>query len=792
MKRPPYLAVGLLSAAALSYEILLTRLFAIIQWHHFAYMMISVAMLGYGAAGSLTAVLRERLLARHETVFAGGAAAFGVSAVACFLAAQALAFNPLEALWGGGQFARLGLIYLCLLVPFFCAAMALCVAFSRHGGVAPRLYAADIGGAGAGAAGVILLLFLLPPMRALAVIGALGMGAAAAILWREKNRAALVLAGAGLALAMLPAALLPLVPSEYKELSQALRIGGARVEAEESSPLGLLTVVSSPAAPFRYAPGMSLSVAGEPPPQLGVFTDAGGFTAITRFDGDLAPLAYLDGLTSALPYHLLKQPRVLVLGAGGGQDVLQALHHRAATVDAVELDGHLAALVEQRFGDFSGRPYSRPGVTLHLAEARGFAAATSQRFDLIQLSLVDAFASSAAGLTALAESYLYTGEAYAAYLARLEPGGLLAVTRWISLPPRDLPRLAATAIAALERQGVREPGKRLALIRSWRTGTLLVKNGDFTTEESQRIRAFCRERSFDIDWLPGLHPEEGERFNLLDRPYFRDAMEALLGPQRQAFLDDYKYRIEPVSDDRPYFFQFFKWGSLPEFFALRASGGMPLMEWGYPVLVATLAQATLLGALLILLPLGLARLPHAGRGRTAAYFAALGLAFMFVEIAFIQKLMLFLSHPLYAVAVALAGFLLFAGLGIRLAARAVSEERTARRALLAVAGLALLYLLLLPALTPLLLRLPDAARIAAALLLIAPLAVAMGMPFPLGLRRLSQSAPAMLPWAWGVNACVSVVAAVLATLLATHWGFNTVVLAAAGVYLSAVAVFPRS
>ncbi len=792
-ERPPYLAVGMLSAAALAYEVLLTRLFAIIQWHHFAYMMISVAMLGWGAAGTLVAILRAPLLRRRHAAFAAAAGLFGVSAVVCFLLAQAIAFNPLEAVWDSRQFLRLGLIYLCLCVPFLSAAVALCLAFSRFGAEAPRLYSADIVGAGLGAMGVVVLLMALPPTLALLAVAGVGL-AAAALALGLRQRPAWVMLVAALLLPLAPGHWVRLQPSQYKDLAQTLDILGTRVLAERTSPLGLLTVVESREVPLRHAPGLSLAAKREPPEQLAVFIDGDGPLPVVRYRGDPAPLAYLDGLTWALPYHLLERPRVLVLGAGGGEAVLQALYHRARTVDAVEIDPQLISLVQDTLADFSGRPYSQPGVRVHVSDARAFVAGSRERFDLIQLVLVDAFGASAAGLGALAESYLYTVEALGAYLDRLEPGGLLAITRWIDLPPRDLIKLAATAIAALEAGGVEAPGAHLALIRSWKTGTLLVSKDPLSAQRIERLRRFCRERGFDVDWYAGMRAEEANRYNQLARPYLFEALTALLGPGRQGFIERYKYRIAPATDDRPFHFHFFRWASLPEWLRLRERGGVSLMEWGYPVLVATLAQATLAGILLILLPLALAgqHLPRHGRGPVLGYFALLGLAFMFVEIAFIQRFMLFLGHPLYAVAVVLAGFLVFAGLGSRLTARLTwAPQRIVTLATLAIAALALAYLALLPPLFHALAGLPDPARIVVSLVLIAPLALAMGMPFPLGLKRLAAAAPPFIPWAWGINACVSVAAAALATLLAMHLGFSAVVGLAVVGYLAAAALFVR-
>jgi hypothetical protein len=798
-------AVSLVSAAALAYEILLTRLFAIIQWHHFAYMMISVALLGYGAAGTMVTLLRPQLESRFVLAFAAAAAAFGASAMACFLLAQALPFNALEFLWDLWQPLWLLAIYLLLLVPFFFAAVCVCLAFTRYAAQARRVYTFDLVGAAFGSLGVILALFALRPATVLACVAALG-AIAAALFWltagaRPRGAALLPLA---LAVAALVAAQTPtgqLRISQYKSLSKALEVMGARVLAERSSPLGQVSVVESKAVPFRYAPGLSLNAPQPPPDQLGLFTDGEGFSALNRYDGSRETLVYLDYLTSALPYHLTSEPRVLVLGAGAGTDVLQALYHGAATVDAVELNPQMADLVEREFGEFSGRPYSRPGVHLHIAEARGFAAASRDHFDVIQLGLLDAFGASAAGLYALNESYLYTVEALQRYLMRLRPGGYLAITRWVDLPPRDTLKLFATAVVALEKGGVRDPGARLAMIRNWNTGTLIVKNGELTPQDVARLREFCRSRGFDLVWHPGMRAGDADTFNRLQQPYFHEGAVALLGGQRADFIERYKFNIAPATDDRPYFFHFFRWKALPELLQLRDRGGLPLLDWGYPLLIATLVQALVLAAALILLPLARLRSPGARIGagvrwRTAAYFAALGTGFMFVEIAFIQKFILFLSHPLYAVAVVLFAFMLFAGLGSLLSQRLAKEVAPGIVLLVPpIAAIALLcgvYLIWLPEVINALIALPDAARIAITVLLILPLGLSMGMPFALGLEALGARTPALVPWAWGINACASVAGAVLASVLAIHAGFNAVLIVAVVLYASTLASFPAT
>jgi hypothetical protein len=294
-----------------------------------------------------------------------------------------------------------------------------------------------------------------------------------------------------------------------------------------------------------------------------------------------------------------------------------------------------------------------------------------------------------------------------------------------------------------------------------------------------------------------MRAQDADRYNLLDRPYFYEGATALLGPERDAFIADYKFDIGPATDDRPYFFHFFRWRALPELLRLKGQGGLPLLEWGYPLLVATLLQAMLASAALILLPLWVlgrrdrAPLTEGGRWRVAVYFAAIGLAFMLVEIAFIQKFGLLLGHPLYAIAVVLFAFLLSAGVGSRLSEGLLPSRLRIGLPVLAIAGISGLYAFLLPVLLPIVAALPDAVRIAIGVALILPLGFAMGMPFPAGLARVAASGERLVPWAWGVNACASVIGAIAATLAAIHFGFTAVLVAAIALYAAAAACAPR-
>ncbi len=796
--RPPLASVAVISAAALAYEVLLMRLLSIVHWHHFAYMIISVALLGYGVSGTFLALARNRLRGKFKAAYITNATLFGLAALGGFLLAQSLPFNALEVLWDPVQPLWLAAIYLLFLVPFFCAANCICLALAEFGTRVHTTYSVDLLGAGAGAVGVIALLYVAEPITALKVVCACGL--LSAFLASVELRAGPAWLKASL-LAMAVGLFFPIITprlemSQFKGLAQTLEVTGAKVIDQRSSPLGLLTTVRSDEVPVRHAPGLSLSAPSGPPDQLAVFTDGEGMQAISRHEDDPAALDYLDYLTGALPYHLLEEPRVLVLGAGTGGGVRQALHLGARGVDAVELNPQVVALVEDTFGDYAGRPYSNPQVRLHMGDARGFVSGTEQRYDLVQLALLDAHGAASAGLQALGENYLYTLEGFRALLGTLRPGGMVSVTRWVQLPPRDGLKTLATARAALAASGVERPGDYIAMIRGWNTTTLLIGESPFSDSALDRLRAFCEARSFDLAYYPGMPDKEANRYNQLPEPWFYRGAIRILGADREAFFDEYKFDIRPATDDRPYFSRFLKWATIPEILRLKGQGGLPLLEQGYLVLVLTLVQATVISVALVLLPLW-RRKPLAqartgvatSRGRSLIYFFLVGTAFMLIEIAFIQKFVLFLHHPIFAVATVLGAFLVFAGLGSALSAR-WPATRNVSRPVAGIVALALAYLPGLPWLFDHLLHIGQGGRVLIAVALTAPPALLMGMPFPLGLRRLASGDADLIPWAWGMNGCASVISAIAATVLAIHLGFTVVVMVAVVAYTFAALMFP--
>ncbi len=727
--------------------------------------MISLALLGYGASGTFLALLRNWLLPRGVTVAAAAAAAFALTAIGAFLISQRIEFNSLEIIWSRRQLGILFVLYLLFAIPFFCAATSVGLTLARFGEESPRIYRADLLGGGSSAAVITLMLFILHPLDCLLLIGCIALASAALFLRLHRIWVPILLAAGFAAIIAARPLLFPLRVSQFKELSIALRLPGARIVEQRSNALALLTVVENSKVPFRFAPGLSLNYIGEIPKQIGVFSDGSSPSVIS------ARGPHLDFVPSAVVYHLRgKLQNVAIIGAGGGTEVLSALDHGAERITAVEINPQMVDVVRR-----TSQLYSDPRVTVITAEARHFIGSTAQSYDLIQIALLDSLTASAAGVQALSTSYLYTVEAFQELMTRLRPGGYLIITRWMQVPPRDMVKLLATAVAAIE-----SPRRSLALIRSWNTASLILKRGELDRSELDALRQFADERSFDVDYAPGINRSETNRYNVLEESYLFDAASALLHGAREDFFERYKFFVRPATDNRPFFFHTFKWRVLPELVRLRERGGMPLIEWGYFVVVAGVMQALVASLVLIVAPLLWIR----GTGgaepvwRLIAYFASIGFGFLFLEIAFIHSLTLILGHPLYAVAVALASFLLFAGIG-----SGYSKRFQLRPAIpIAVAAAALVEIAVVRGLSGAIVGLNTPSRLLISVVLVAPLAFLMGMPFPLALRRLSRVDPATVPWAWAINGSASVVSAMSATILAVHTGFSGVAVAAAVLY----------
>jgi hypothetical protein len=811
MKRAHYVLMFFTSFSVLAYEILLMRLLSIGWWHHFASMVISLALLGFGASGALLFLLYRRMEKKLDGWLLILAFLTALSFSLSFGLSQQTGLDPLQLIWQKKAWPAMFLTYVFMGIPFLFAGAIVGIILTRAREEAYRMYAVDLLGAGFGALLAVPALYLGPPWILLPFLGGVVLLGATGLCLRISGilkGACLLVIAAGLII--LCCRVLPPIPKIHhtKGLPMALSLPDAAVEATNVGPQGMIHVVGSSA--IREAAGLSLAFTQDDeskeasiPPQKLIFLDGESLGALTQFTGDPKELQYLDYTPMALPYHVRHPKRVLVLGAGGGTDVLLALRRHAREIVAVEANPQVADLIQGSFASFTGGLYSRPEVNLKIREARQFIHSTDEAFDLIQLSLLDSFGLAAGGLASAEESYLYTVEAFCLYLSKLSDSGIVAVTRWLKLPPRDSLRLVATVTEALKRTfSTPTPERHLLFIRSWRTTTVLISRSPFTEEEIASAARFCDRRSFDMAFYAGMKEERANRYDRLKEPYFFLGSRALSSEMSGDFLDAYVFNVSPTTDDRPYFSHFFRWDKALVLFRHLRAESLPLIELGYVFIVATLVQAVAASAIFILLPLlFLGRFgPQAekrgdrpGKGNvpgTLLYFGLVGLAFMIIEMALLPKFSFLLAHPIYAAALVLSTVLVFAGWGSL--SIGMFQARWNGFLWLAAAGICFwvgFMALFGERLFAIAITWPLWARLGVAVGVSGSLAFFLGWPFPAGLRVTSKHSPNLVPWAWGVNGCASVVGAVMGKLLSISFGFQWTTVTACVLYLAAVGAF---
>lgn len=807
--RSYYLLMFFTSLSVLAYEILLMRLLSIVWWHHLAYMVISLALLGFGAAGSFLFLFLDRLKSKLDSWLLLLSLLTALSFTLSFGLSQKTDLDPLQLVWRGREWLTMLLTYLIMGLPFLFAGGVVGILLTVAGKKAHRMYAADLLGAGCGALAAVPALYLGPPWTLLPFLSGLVLAGAVGVCLRTfRLRKGSTLLFTAACLIVAGYRILPPTPKIHhtKGFATALALPDAEVEAERVGPQGMVQVIGSSA--IREVPGLSLAFTLDDssrdsgiPTQKQIFLDAESIGPMTRFTGDQWDLQHLDYTTMALPYHVRHPRRVLVLGSGGGRDILLALGQGVSDITAVEANRQVADLLRGPFEAFTGHLYSRKEVDLKIEEARRFMHSTPRTFDLIQLSLLEAFGSSAGGLASADEDYLHTVEAFSLYLSKLTDSGMVSVTRWLKLPPRDSLRVVATALEALRRMKTRsDPEKHLLFIRSWKTSTILLSKRPFEDEELAAAARFCDFRSFDPAYYAGMKKERANRYDILETPYYFLGASALCSKQARPFVEDYLFNIAPSTDDRPYFSHFLRLDKARGLFEHLGRAWLPLIEAGYVFIVATLVQAVVAGGAFILLPLLFLRRIGPGRGMgrrgqgkvlgTLLYFACVGLAFMLIEMALLPKFTLLLAHPIHSAASVLSSILIFAGLGSLCAGRI--QASWSRFLWVALFGITLWVGFMSLGRKELFAQCilwPFWARLAVTVGLSGVLAFFLGWFFPAGLRVTAETSPALVPWAWAVNGCASVVGAVIGKMLSIGFGFQLTTILAGVLYLAAVGVF---
>jgi hypothetical protein len=564
--------------------------------------------------------------------------------------------------------------------------------------------------------------------------------------------------------------------SPFKELSQALRYPGAEHLGTYQTGFSRVDAFMSPLV--RYAPGLSLTYLDELPEQIGLATDASAISALTKVDKE--NMKFLDHLPPALAYKIRDRESALIINPRGGLSVLLARHHGVPEIAAVELNRLFPSVINKNFPEFSGNLYSRDTTT---GLARSILKTTPRAYDVIDYSLTGSVPSALFGI---AEDYELTVEAFEEYLSHLSDHGVLSLSLYIIPPPRTELRLMSTVAVALGNLGIRHIERKIAVMRSWGSLSILAKTSDFTPDEIRRIRDFAERNRFDVVYYPGIRKEETNVYVQMDSKEYDAAFARMLNArERQQFLRDYLFDVGPVSDDNPFFHFFLKTRNIGDIHRIMGGKWQFFIEEGL-ILPAVLLQASILSLALLMIPALFGKRGGMRFDPMLLYFALIGLGFMFVEVPLIQKMILPLEHPSFAVATVLASLLVSSGTGSLLSQR--HRQLQSPNVLLVLAVLLVPHALSIDFLSGHMLSFPIALRLILSFLVIAPVGVLMGIPFPAGMGMLGRKSPLLIPWAWAVNGCFSVLAPAMAMLLAVSVGFRGVFLAGSLMYLLAFLV----
>jgi hypothetical protein len=794
------LGLLLVSAAALCFQINLTRLFSVSQFYHFAFMVVSIALLGMGASGTFLAMRKVKPGEIEEKVFPWLAIGTGGSMLGSYLLVNHLPFDSFSIFVQPIQILILLLHYAALATPFFFTGMMISMLLRYYSTASGEVYAVNLMGSAFGCLLAVTLPYWVGGEGVVAVSAAIASLAGLCFIFGYRK----ILSKPMLKNAGLPAALSALLGvvsiilaiqihigrtppvfklhiSPYKSISYALQNPQAKVVSTRWNSISKVEVVSSPS--LHSVPGLSYRYL-EPLPHIdALFVDGGNLSAIPSPD---AELAFANHLPAAIAYHLQPEAEVLILEPRGGMDILVALTLGGKRVTAVEGN---PLIVEA-----SRAVYERQDVAWVPASGRSYLRGAAGRYDIIHLPLTDSYQPVGSGAYSLGEDYRYTVEAFNDMVAGLKPDGLLVITRWLQETPSEFFRIFTLAVTALEGQGS-DPQAQIVALRGYNTGTLLIKSGAFNPSELDAVRQFASEKAFDLVFAPSLEAWEINRFNILPEPiYHRTFTEFLEANPRADFYQAHAYDVQPPTDNHPFFSHFFKWSQMGDILRTLGITWQPFGGAGYLVIIVIFLLALLLSGVMILLPVAFLKRdgPRPGAKGIPLYFGMIGLGFMLVEIPLIQRFILYLDQPAYALAAILFCILLFSGLGSRYG----SPKWPLSRALLSLVGLLTVYIFLLPRLLQATLGFHLLIRLAVTIGLLGPMGFLMGIPFPAGLAWMRRSLGGensltnqagtanrwMVAWIWAVNGASSVLASILASLLALSFGFSATFAIGMGFY----------
>ncbi len=657
------------------------------------------------------------------------------------------------------------------------------------------LYGINLVGSGVGCASYPLAVRALGGPGAIVCAAAIGLAASVFFLRRRgkvfvfQSAVACALVAVGLAVSGRVLIIRTHAEKDLSTFQEKERYPDAKLEWSYWSPLCRTDILGS----TRYA---AVLPDGSEVPRKVVTIDGGAMTymwgGLTEAQVEACQADYEFMYSFKMLAYLTKRnPDVLLIGVGGGSDVVNAKLHEANSIVGVDINEGVIKAMKGTYRKFTGGLYAEGLANITVAEGRNFVRHTNQRFDIIHMHGVDTYAALSSGAFLFSENYLYTVEAFEDYLDRLKEDGIFSCTRRSRYPPRETMKVFSGAVDALENLGSPDPFRHIIALANPISGlstTILCKRSPFTPDEIARYEELCRRVPYVVYWIPGSRLTKPTLPDGRDNPYYAFSM-ALRQGRRQEFYRDYPYEVISTTDDRPFFYKSFRFRNIVQHYRAMVEDGRTREFWSLLVLLALAAEAFLGTVVLIFVPLLRFKrdgLRVSGAGRYSTYFCCLGVGFLLLEITLMQRLSLFLGHPGYSVSVVLFSLLVFSGLGSLCVGRlTVPSARLVRRSISALAVIALLLNFgLLSAVTRWSLAFPLPARVTIAMLLVAPLGFVMGIPFPTGLKIVKDNeAIRFIPWAWGINGAASVLGSVMSILLAMTLGFSTLTVLAVLAYI---------
>lgn len=777
-KRRLYAGIFTLSFSLLLFELTLIRVYSATLFYHFAFMAISVAMLGLAASGLTVHLYPDKFKPEDTSNWAWKWS--GAYAVAIFIALWISFRIPVNAYLHPAEVApKLTVIYLLSAIPFYFAGLVFSGLFASRSNIIGGLYAWDLIGAGLGAVAMIFLINLAGGESAGIYIMVIGFVASTIFADKRRKLVSGILAAIMLIIALTNPSM-GWLQIKYTKGAQVADLGAVYNKWNSFSRIM--------AIPFR--PGTEAAYTWCPSPNYplpimehySIMIDDGAATPVVPFDGkNLKPIEYLKYDLTSLGHRMRGDGNTLVIGCGGGRDVLTGLMFNAKHIDAVDINPLIFECMNGALAKFTGNLYRHPKVTWIANEGRAFTRRHPETYDLLQVAMIDTWAATTAGAYSLSENTLYTVEAFEDYLNALKPEGILSFTRFFFFPPRQSIRLVSLFLEAAEKMGIESPGDCILIAKYESLATILFKRSPFTEAEISKFKADIKDLGFNLIYAPDERPDK----------FFSTIVNI---EDRSIFYEKYPFLVNPPTDDKPFFFNMLKMKDFLRVFEMR-DGQLWNYYATYTLLVVLIISiiATLLVLILpLLLKVGAAKGVHGG-WRLRAYFISIGLAYIIIEVALLQRFVLLLEHPAYAASGVVAGLLISSGLGSMIWGRIGSAER---RKLLPLAfgaiGVFLLFQVLFgSAVIHGLIQLPIFVKALIAAILVIPLGIAMGIPLPAGITKAGQQGSSTVAWCWAVNGAASVVASSLGVALAMAYGFATVLAVGLVCYVIAFVLIGR-